>query len=184
MADKKEKFKKFAESLKGTFLEELVEIDESEYEDSDVALDSDDIVLGRMSDIEKRINTLMSWRFYGFCDLCSKFLLDEEDIEDLWDYIQEGNIKGIDELLVDISEKFSDLKIKDFPIGDWLEIFEFEADYRILFDILGKLIQDRLPEAREFSYLFKNGFSIVKSHDVNDGDYLKYLDGPANISLH
>lgn len=151
--------KKIMDLFAGTFLDGFFQLKESEYLKPSLEKGKNEVVIGKMSDAEKRVLTLISIQYGRVKKLSLKLGIDTNNLnkfldsrdQDLFDYILEDT-------------KFRyEVKNLEFPWHIWDVFLERIGNYQRLTDFLDNLIYTRLmPKYICTKPILRKGFLIVK----------------------
>ena len=149
----------FIDLFAGTFLDGFFQLQEDEYLEPSVEKGKTEVVIGKMSDAEKRIYTLVCMKHVGVKKLSLKFWIDEEDLDTL--------INSHDLSLLDEAQEKAEYQYKaqdlEFPWDIWERFVERLESFQILTYFLDSLIYTRLmPRFICLKPIFRAGFLIVK----------------------
>ncbi len=150
---------KFTNIFAGTFLEDFFALKEEDFLDPVLKKEPNEVVISIMSDPEKRVFTLMVYKYQDLCTLSVIFGLDTNSLDEL--------ISTDDEKLIELVQESAELQFssldQDFPYEVWQK-FTIDLDcYTILSDFLNSLVYTRLmPKYFCRAPILRSGFLIVK----------------------
>ncbi len=143
----------------GTFLEEFFSLKEEDFLDPALKKAANEVVIGNMSEAEKRIFTLMVNKYKDLCTLSVIFGLDINSLDNL--------ISSEEENLIEMVQEAAEIQYEaleqEFPYEIWQK-FTMDVDlYTILSDFLNALVYTRMmPKYFCRAPILRSGFLIVK----------------------
>lgn len=153
--------KNFKELFAGTFLDGFFKLEEKDYIDSNIKKEQNEFIVGKMSDAEKRIFTLIVKHCRDLLNLAPTFGLGTYNV-DLKELLITESESLLETVFDEAEYQYNEAEM-EFPWETW-EIFSrlFE-EYQMLFDLLNAIIYTRLmPRYFCAKPLFRRGFLIVK----------------------
>ncbi len=171
--------KKLINSFTGTFLEDFFDLKEEEYLEPHLKKIQTEVVIGVMTDAEKRVFTLASMRYAEIKELALKFEVDSETLDNLFSSANED----IFEKILEDAEELYEEQDSEFPWTTWSIFLDKVGSYQRLTNFLNDLIYTRLlPKNICFKPIFRAGFLIVKDNFEVMEDDCSFEDGEKIVS--
>ncbi len=150
---------KLSESFAGTYLEGFLEMSEKDYICTDIGLASDEMIVGYLSDAEKRIYTLLSQRMLYLNTFIDGLRISKEELASV---TQDFNEEDMMDLQEEVEYRFED-KGEEMPYHIWLEFVHNLGQFDALRNILISLIYCRLlPDHICDKPLLRRNYVIAK----------------------
>ncbi len=151
--------KKLIKLFADTFLEGFFELEEDKYLEPALKKKSTEVVVGRMSDAEKRVFTLVSMSCMVIQELSLEFKIDSIILNN---FLNSGDEALLEEILDDVELEYETQGL-EIPWDNWDIFIQKLCRHQKLIDFLDALVYTRmLPKYFCFKPIFRSGFLIVK----------------------